>query len=68
VIITGGSSGSGNGTVMYDVAAHTGSASRSGTLTVAWRTVTISQPGAQPVQPSNLLPAQPSNLRVTGGE
>ena len=45
VTITAGSSGTGNGTVQYTVAANTGSASRTGTLTVAGRTVTITQDG-----------------------
>lgn len=45
VTITSGSSGAGNGTVSYQVAANTGSSSRTGSLTVAARTVTISQAG-----------------------
>jgi hypothetical protein len=39
-------SGTGNGTVAYNVAANTGSASRTGTLTIAGNTFTITQPGA----------------------
>ncbi len=42
ISITGGSRGSGNGTVSFSAAAHTG-APRSGTLTVAGQTFTINQ-------------------------
>lgn len=42
--ITGGASGSGSGTVTFSIAPNTGGA-REGTLTVAGRTVTISQAG-----------------------
>ncbi|HEX5474451.1 MAG TPA: BACON domain-containing carbohydrate-binding protein [Vicinamibacterales bacterium] len=42
ITITSGASGQGNGTVTFSVAADTGP-SRSGTLTVAGRTVTVSQ-------------------------
>ncbi|MGB7068167.1 MAG: BACON domain-containing carbohydrate-binding protein [Pyrinomonadaceae bacterium] len=42
ITITGGSSGTGNGTVSYSVAAHTGPA-RVGTLTIGGRIFTISQ-------------------------
>jgi hypothetical protein len=41
--ITSGGSGSGNGTVDYSVAANMTTASRNGTLTIAGRTVTITQ-------------------------
>lgn len=41
--ITSGSSGTGSGTVEYSVSANTGNDSRSGTLTVAGQTVTITQ-------------------------
>jgi all-beta uncharacterized protein len=40
--ITGGSSGTGNGTVTFSVSANTGS-SRSGTLTIAGKTFTVTQ-------------------------
>lgn len=43
--ITDGASGSGNGTVTYSVAANTGSSSRSGTLTIAGQTFTVTQAG-----------------------
>jgi hypothetical protein len=44
ITVTGGSSGSGSGTVSYSVASNTGSA-RSGTLTIAGKTFTVSQAG-----------------------
>jgi hypothetical protein len=44
--ITGGISGSGNGTVTYSVQANTATASRQGTLTVAGQTFTVTQAGA----------------------
>ena len=43
--ITSGSSGTGNGTVQYSVDAATGLPSRTGTMTVAGQTVTISERG-----------------------
>ena len=45
ITITSGASGSGNGTVSYSVQANLGLLARSGTLTVAGQTVTISQAG-----------------------
>jgi hypothetical protein len=42
ITITGGSSGTGNGTVTYSVTANTGSA-RNGTITIASQTFTINQ-------------------------
>jgi all-beta uncharacterized protein len=59
ITITAGASGSGIGGVSYIVAANTGTA-RSGTLTVAGKTVTFSQaanPSATPLAP-------PTNLRI----
>jgi hypothetical protein len=44
--VTGGASGSGNGTVSYSVAANTTTSSRSGTMTIAGQTFTVSQQGA----------------------
>src|SRR4051812_47558598 len=44
--ISAGASGSGNGTVNYSVAANTGTTSRTGTLTVAGQTFTVTQAGA----------------------
>lgn len=45
ITITSGSSGSGNGTVSYSVSANSGSA-RTGAMTIAGQTVTITQSGA----------------------
>ncbi len=46
VTITSGSSGSGNGTVFYSVAANTDTSSRTGTITIAGKTFTITQSSA----------------------
>ncbi len=46
ISISGGSSGTGNGTVAYNVQANTDSASRQGTLSVAGMTFTVTQAGA----------------------
>jgi hypothetical protein len=43
--ITGGASGSGNGTVTYNVAANSGASQRAGTLTIANQTFTVTQQG-----------------------
>jgi hypothetical protein len=45
ITITGGASGTGNGTVSYLVAVNTGSTSRTGTMTIAGRTFTVTQAG-----------------------
>jgi exo-beta-1,3-glucanase (GH17 family) len=45
IVVTSGSSGSGNGTVRYTVAANTGADSRTGTLTIAGKTLTVTQAG-----------------------
>ena len=44
--VTAGANGTGNGTVTYSVGANTGSASRTGTLTIAGSTFTVTQAGA----------------------
>jgi Zn-dependent metalloprotease len=46
ITITSGASGSGNGTVIYSVAANTGSLSRNGSMTIAGLTFGVSQAGA----------------------
>jgi hypothetical protein len=43
ITITGGSSGSGNGTVSYSVSANTYASNRSGTMTIAGQTFTVTQ-------------------------
>jgi Zn-dependent metalloprotease len=45
ITVTSGSSGSGSGTVNYSVASNTGAASRSGTITIAGLTFTVTQAG-----------------------
>lgn len=47
ITITSGSTGSGNGTLSFSVLANSGSASRTGTLTVAGQTFTVSQCGGE---------------------
>lgn len=47
--ISSGSSGSGNGSVGYSVAANSGSSSRSGSLTIAGKTFTVNQAAADQV-------------------
>jgi hypothetical protein len=44
--VTGGSSGTGGGTVSYSVAANTGSTSRTGTITIAGQAFSVTQAGA----------------------
>jgi glucose/arabinose dehydrogenase len=44
--VTGGSSGTSNGTVTYSVAANTSTSSRQGTMTIAGQTFTVNQSGA----------------------
>ena len=43
ITITGGATGTGNGTVTYSVAANTGTTSRTGALTIAGQTFTVTQ-------------------------
>jgi len=45
IIITSGSSGIGNGRVNYEVAANTSTTSRTGTMTIAGETFTVTQEG-----------------------
>ena len=45
ITVTAGSSGSGNGTVVYSVAAHSSTSPRSGTLTIAGMTFKVNQAG-----------------------
>jgi Zn-dependent metalloprotease len=45
ITITGGASGTGNGTVTYTVASNPGTTSRTGTLTIAGQTFTVTQAG-----------------------
>jgi extracellular elastinolytic metalloproteinase len=45
ITVTGGSSGTGSGTVSYSVAANGGTTSRTGTITIAGQTFTVTQAG-----------------------
>lgn len=66
ITITSGASGSGNGSVGYKVAANTGSASRSGTLTIAGKVFTVNQAGAGSSTPVCSLTASPSSIAAGG--
>lgn len=48
ITLTGGSSGTGNGTVTYSVAENTGAKQRTGTITIAGQTYTVTQAGVPP--------------------
>jgi len=50
ISITSGSTGTGNGTVSYSVLANPNAASRTGTLTIAGQTFTVSQAGLESVR------------------
>ena len=73
--ITSGASGSGGGSVSYSVAANASTISRTGTLTVAGLTFTVSQSGAQQpcsysISPANQLVSAsggPGTVVVTAG-
>jgi hypothetical protein len=48
ITITGGSSGSGSGTVSYSITENTGAKRRTGTITIAGQTYTVHQDGVPP--------------------
>jgi hypothetical protein len=54
-------SGTGNGSVPFEVSANTSSSSRSGTITVAGRTVTVSQAGAVAQLPAAFGKSSPAS-------
>ncbi|MCY7348033.1 MAG: FG-GAP-like repeat-containing protein, partial [Pyrinomonadaceae bacterium] len=54
--ITSGASGTGNGTVNYSAAANTTTAPRSGTLTIAGQTLTVTQPVGSPTCSYSISP------------
>ena len=62
--INSGASGSGNGTVTYTIAANSNTGQRTGTLTVAGQTVTVTQAGASPTVLANIS----TRLRVDTGD
>jgi uncharacterized protein (TIGR03437 family) len=73
ITITSGSSGAGNGTVNFTVAANTSQNARAGTLTIGAQTFTVTQSGENPLPVLNSLnPASASGggsaftLTVTG--
>ncbi|MGB7720566.1 MAG: BACON domain-containing carbohydrate-binding protein [Bryobacteraceae bacterium] len=63
--ITGGASGTGNGTVSYTVAANTSTSSRTGTITVGGQTFTVTQAGAAAC--SYLITPTSYNMAAQGG-
>ncbi|KJU82724.1 secreted protein containing DUF1566 [Candidatus Magnetobacterium bavaricum] len=65
VTITSGSSGSGNATVNYSVAANTG-ASRTGTMTIGGQTFTVSQGGQDCATGTSISPIS-KNFTSSGG-
>lgn len=65
ITITQGATGSGNGTVAFTVAANPG-ATRTGTMTVAGTTITISQAGGDPPPPQASFSA-PTPVSPIGG-
>ncbi|MBI2840141.1 MAG: IPT/TIG domain-containing protein [Acidobacteria bacterium] len=66
IIVTGGSSGSGSGTVSYSVATNLDASARTSTITIAGQTFTISQSGAG-VTCSYLLSAASQPFVAAGG-
>ena len=66
ITINSGSSGSGNGTVNYTVAANTSCADRTGTITVAKQTFTVTQTGVGSA-PKPISPGQTVNGALTSG-
>jgi hypothetical protein len=65
ISVTAGASGSGDGSTSFSVAANTGDA-RSGTLTIAGRTFTVSQAGAPPPCSYAISPSSQS-IPLLGG-
>jgi hypothetical protein len=65
--ITSGASGSGNGSVGYSVSSNTSTSSRTGTMTVAGRTFTVTQAGAQGAVCSYTLSPTFATVGTLGG-
>ncbi|MBI2783305.1 MAG: S8 family serine peptidase [Gammaproteobacteria bacterium] len=66
ITVTSGASGSGNGSVAYSVATNTSTSARSGTLTIAGQTFTVSQAGASLRNTGFRAPTV--NYRDSGGD
>lgn len=66
--VTAGASGTGNGTVNYSVAAYTGTTTRTGTLSVAGRTLSVTQSGQTTTCTAALLPTQVTFAGGNGAE
>ncbi|HLJ48609.1 MAG TPA: FG-GAP-like repeat-containing protein [Bryobacteraceae bacterium] len=67
ITVTSGSSGTGNGTVNYTVAANTSANARAGTMTIAGQTFTVMQAGAGQVSPLRFVPLTPCRIMDTRG-
>ena len=65
--VTGGASGAGNGTVTYSVAANPYTLARSGTLTIAGLTFTLTQDGNPTLQFIPVTPCRVVDTRRAGG-
>ncbi|MCD6169583.1 MAG: hypothetical protein J7J76_03395, partial [Candidatus Latescibacteria bacterium] len=61
ITITSGSSGTGSGTVNYSVSENTGKRSRTGTMTIAGKTFTVTQEGKPQIAPTLISPANKSH-------
>jgi hypothetical protein len=66
ITITGGATGSGNGAVAFSVAANTG-ALRTGTITIAGQTFTVTQAAAPPPACAYSIAPATQNIDATGG-
>jgi C1A family cysteine protease len=67
ITVTGGASGTGNGTVSYNITENTGAKRRIGTITIAGQTYTVTQAGVAP----SIAATNPANgatsVSTTGG-
>ncbi|MBK7001990.1 MAG: DUF1566 domain-containing protein [Rhodoferax sp.] len=66
ISISSGASGSGNGTVTYAVTANTGTTERTGTLTIAGQTFTVTQQAGSGGAPVCTLSASPASITAGG--
>ncbi|KJU86875.1 hypothetical protein MBAV_000931 [Candidatus Magnetobacterium bavaricum] len=67
ITISSGSSGSGNGSVGYTVAANTATSSRTGTMTIAGQSFTVTQAAATPTCTSYTISPTSNNFTSNGG-